>query len=136
MKENVFGGIVAVAGTVVSAFLGGWDVALKVLIFCMIADYVTGLFGAIKSKSVDSEVMFWGGIRKGIVILVIALAVLLDELLGNDAPIFRTLALYFYIGREGLSIIENLGVLGVPLPAFVAKVLGQLQEKGDNDANR
>lgn len=130
-KENLISSIIAASGTIVTAYLGGWDIALKILVFCMVADYVTGLLGAIRTKSVSSEVMFWGGVRKGVIFLVIALAVMLDEFLGNQTPVFRMLALYFYIGREGLSIVENLGILGVPLPAFVAKVLGQLQEKGD-----
>lgn len=136
MKENFIGAVIAALGTVASAFFGGWDIALQILVFCMIADYATGLLGAIKTKSVNSEVMFWGGIGKGIVFVVIALAVMLDKMTGSDAPVFRTLALYFYIGREGLSIIENLGILNVPLPAFLKKVLAQLQEKGDGkDAN-
>jgi toxin secretion/phage lysis holin len=75
--------------------------------------------------------MFWGGIRKGIIIVVIAIAVMLDQLLGNKEPIFRMLALYFYIAREGLSIVENFGILGVPFPEKIKKVLVQLQEKGE-----
>ncbi|GAB7387341.1 hypothetical protein BSNK01_11770 [Bacillaceae bacterium] len=132
VKEGAFSGTVAAVGTVVTAYLGGWDVALKVLVFCMVADYVTGLLGAIRTKKVNSEVMFWGGIRKGVVLVVIAMAVMLDQLVGNETPVFRTLALYFYIGREGLSIIENLDILGVPFPSWVKKVLEQMRERGDN----
>lgn len=130
-KENIFSGFVAVLGTGATMFLGGWDVILKVLIFCMVVDYATGLAGAIRTKTVNSEVMFWGGVRKAVILVVVALAVMLDQLVGNDSPVFRTLALYFYVGREGLSIVENLGILGVPLPGFVGKVLAQLQEKGE-----
>jgi len=133
VKEFSFSSTFAVAGTLVSSFLGGWDVLLKVLVFCMAVDYVTGVLGAIRTKSVNSEVMFWGGVRKGVIFLVIALAVMLDQTVGNDAPVFRSLALYFYIGREGLSIVENLGILGVPLPAFVKTILAQLQEKGNQN---
>jgi toxin secretion/phage lysis holin len=132
-KENMVSGFVAVAGTTATMFLGGWDSILKALVLFMIADYITGLAGAFKTKTVNSEVMFWGGVRKSMIILVIALAVYLDQLVGNENPLFRTLALYFYIGREGLSVVENLGVVGVPLPGFVKKVLTQLQEKGDSE---
>lgn len=135
MKENIFGAVIATVGTVTSAFFGGWDIALQILVFCMVADYATGLLGAIKTSSVNSEVMFWGGIGKAIVFIVIALAVMLDKMTGSEAPVFRTLALYFYIGREGLSIIENLGTLNVPLPSFLKKVLTQLQDKGDGKNN-
>lgn len=136
MKENAISGTIAVVATMVTGFLGGWDIALKVLVFCMVADYVTGVLGAVKSKSVSSDEMFWGGVRKGIILLVIMFAVLLDEMVGNASPIFRTIAIYFYVGREGLSIIENVGVLGVPLPAFLKDVLTQLNEKkGSVDDN-
>lgn len=132
-KENLISGFVAVIGTIVTMFLGGWDVALRVLAFCLIVDYATGVLGAIRTKTINSEVMFWGGVRKGIVLVVIALAVMLDQLVGNAAPVFRTMALYFFIGREGLSIVENIGILGVWLPSFFKKTLEQLQQKGDDN---
>lgn len=133
IKEFGFSSILAIFGTIVSTYLGGWDVALKVMVFCMIVDYVTGVLGAIREKKLNSEVMFWGGVRKAVIFVVVGLAVMLDELVGNDSPVFRTLALYFYIGREGLSIVENLGHLGIPLPGFIEKVLDQLKEKGDKN---
>ncbi|MBH0328272.1 holin [Brevibacillus brevis] len=130
-KEATFGGILAVAGTTITAFLGGWDAALKLLFYAMIVDYVTGVAGAIKNKNVNSEIMFWGGIRKGITLLIVGLAVLTDQLIGNETPVFRTLALYFYIGREGLSILENFGHLGMSYPTFLRQILEQLKERGD-----
>lgn len=130
-KETAVGGAVAIVGSTLSAFLGGWDITLKLLVYAMIADYITGLLGAIKNKKVDSDVMFWGGVRKSVILLVVGLAVLLDQLMGNDSPVFRTLALYFYIGREGISILENLGHLGVPFPAFFKQIMEQLNERGN-----
>jgi toxin secretion/phage lysis holin len=97
----------------------------------MTIDYATGFLGAVKLKRVNSEVMWWGGIRKGAILAVIAMAVLLDEMVGNADPILRTLAIYFYAAREGVSVTENLGVLGVYLPPGIKKVLEQLQEKGE-----
>jgi toxin secretion/phage lysis holin len=130
-KEFSFSTLVATAGTMVSACLGGWDKGLRALAWCIVLDYAFGLLGAIKNKNVDSEVMFWGGIRKGIILAVVSIAVTLDGLVGNEEPVFRTLAVYFYVGREGLSIAENLGILGVPVPGFLKKILAQLQEKGE-----
>ncbi|MNW21944.1 Holin family protein [compost metagenome] len=63
--------------------------------------------------------------------LVVFLAVQLDQLAGSQAPIFRTLAIYFYAGREGLSLIENFGVLGVPWPPAIQNALEQLKQKGE-----
>lgn len=131
LKELEFSTIAATIGTIISIWLGGWDVILRVLIAFMIIDYLTGFMGAVKTKKVDSEIMFWGGIRKVSILIVIAMAVMLDDIVGNGEPIFRMLALYFYVAREGLSITENLGILGVPMPGALKKVLVQLQEKGD-----
>jgi toxin secretion/phage lysis holin len=132
VKELGFNTVIATVGTIVSAWLGGWDIALNVLVVLMIIDYVTGFLGAIKNKQVNSEVMFWGGVRKGIILAVVAMAVLLDQMLGNHDPVLRTLAIYFYAAREGVSVTENLGILGVFLPPIIKNVLEQLQEKGES----
>jgi toxin secretion/phage lysis holin len=129
-KEFTFNTLVAAAGTIVSAWLGGWDKALNVLVVLMAIDYITGFLGAVKLKQVNSEVMYWGGIRKAVILAVVALAVLLDQMMGNPEPILRTLAIYFYAAREGVSVTENFGVLGVPLPPGIKNVLEQLQDKG------
>ena len=132
-KEFSFSIVIAAVGTLMSAWLGGWDAALKVLVVLMVIDYVTGFLGAIKNKQVNSEIMFWGGIRKGLILAVVVVAVLLDEMVGNPEPILRTLAIYFYVAREGISVTENLGILGVPLPPSISRVLTQLQKKDDSD---
>lgn len=130
-KEATLGGTVAAAGIILSDLLGGWDKALQVLIALMIADYITGLLGAVKHRRVNSDIMFWGGIRKITVLFVVGLAATLDNWIQPGAPIFRTAAIYFYAGREGLSVIENLGTIGVPLPRAIHDFLTQLNEKGD-----
>lgn len=133
VREFGLNTFIAAIGTIVSAWLGGWDAALKVLVALMVVDYATGFLGAVKNHKVNSEVMYWGGIRKGAILVVLAIAVLLDQMVGNSAPVLRTLAIYFYVSREGISVTENLGILGVPLPPGISRVLTQLQEKGDGD---
>ena len=133
-KENILAAILSGITTIVTSYLGGWDAALKILVFLMVADYAFGVLAAWKRKQINSEIMFWGGIRKGAVMLVIVIAILLDDLIGNTAPIFRNLALYFYIAREGLSVVENMGLLGVKLPGFLVQVLEQLQQKSEQPA--
>lgn len=132
MKPEFYSGAFATIGTLGTAVLGGWDTAVKALVAFMIVDYITGLLAAIKTKKgISSDVMLWGGIRKGSILVVVAIAVILDNLLGNDSPIFRTLALWFYVGREGLSVLENLGLIGVNLPSWLTGVMEQLKEKGN-----
>lgn len=131
LKELSLNTCIAATGTVVSAWLGGWDAALKVLVVLMAIDYATGFLGAVKNHKVNSDTMFWGGIRKGIILAVVIVAVLFDEMVKNPFPIFRTLSIYFYVSREGISVTENLGILGVPLPPGISRMLTQLQEKGE-----
>jgi toxin secretion/phage lysis holin len=128
-KETGIAGVIAALGTFCTALLGGWDIALRLLVYLMIADYVTGLLAAMRNKNVNSEIMFWGGIRKGVILLVVFLAVQLDQFVGGQNPLFRTMTLYFYVGREGLSVVENLGIIGVPLPPAITKFLEQVQQK-------
>ncbi|QYR20791.1 phage holin family protein [Paenibacillus sp. sptzw28] len=129
-RETAIGSIAASAGLFITDWLGGWDKALQVLLVLMLFDYITGVLGAIKNKKVNSDIMFWGGIRKVTVLFVVGLASLLDEWVQPGAPVFRTAAIYFYGGREGLSVVENLGVIGVPLPGRMREWLEQLSEKG------
>ncbi|MBW7475963.1 phage holin family protein [Paenibacillus oenotherae] len=129
-KEATIGGYIAAAGLFLSGLLGGWDMALKVLLVLMVVDYVTGVLGAAKHKKLNSDVMYWGGIRKMVVLVVVGLGAMIDDWIQPGAPIFRTAAIYFYAGREGLSVIENLGTIGVPLPRAIHEFLTQLNEKG------
>jgi toxin secretion/phage lysis holin len=132
LKETGAAGVIAALGTFLTALLGGWDITLRLLVYLMITDYVTGLLAALRKKNVSSEIMFWGGIRKAVILLVVLLAVQLDQLAGGPNPLFRTITLFFYIGREGLSVVENLGIIGVPLPPVISKSLEQLKNKGDD----
>lgn len=133
MKTFSLSAIISVIGTTISSLLGGWDTAIQFLIVFMILDYATGIMQAIKTKTVNSDVMYWSAFRKAAILIVIMIAQGFDTLAAADAPIFRTLAIYFYISREGISVIENLGVIGVPLPAFIRQVLEQLKEKAGDE---
>jgi toxin secretion/phage lysis holin len=130
-KETAIGGIVAAVGLAVSDWLGGWDNALQLLLLLMAIDYATGVLGAWKTKTLNSDVMFWGGVRKAVVLFVIGLASLMDAWIQPGSPVFRTTAIFFYVTREGLSVTENLGVLNVPLPATIRDKLQQLNNSQD-----
>ncbi|WP_233277701.1 phage holin family protein [Paenibacillus durus] len=129
-REVAAGGITSMAGLLatITGYLGGWDKPLQVLVVCMVIDYATGILGAVKTKTVSSDIMLWGGVRKAVVIFVVGLSALIDDWIQPGSPVFRTAAIYFYAGREGLSIVENLGVIGVYLPPQVRDFLLQLNE--------
>ena len=128
----------AAAGSVIANALGGWDSALRVLVAMMIADYVTGVLVALiwhRSNKTDdgtlsSKAGFKGLCKKGVIILIVWLAVLLDDAMGADYV--RTAVILFFIGNEGLSLFENVGLMGMPYPAFLKKALQALRDKGDN----
>lgn len=121
--------LVAALGGVVTALFGGWDVYLKVLIAFMAFDYVTGVIAAYQEKKLDSNVGWKGITRKVLVLVIVALAHLLDTALGQQ--LFRGLVIWFYIGNEGLSVIENLGRAGVPIPAPLRAALESLKQKAE-----
>lgn len=131
----------ATAGSIVVNALGGWDSALRVLVAMMIADYITGVLVALiwhRSNKTDdgtlsSKAGFKGLCKKGVIILIVWLAVLLDDAMG--ASYVRTAVILFFIGNEGLSLFENVGLMGMPYPAFLKKALQALRDKGDSGDN-
>lgn len=120
---------VAVLGTLLTWLLGTWDMALKVLITFMIVDYATGLIKGWYTKELSSDIGLKGIARKFLIVLVLIVAVLLDRLLSEGTWVFRTLACYFYIANEGISILENIIVLGIPVPEQLKNALAQLRDK-------
>lgn len=119
----------AILGTTLTLLLGGWDKAIEFLAYAMAGDFMFGVAAAIKEKRLSSHAMWVGGLKKAAILFVVIMAVKLDQLVGNADPLFRTMAIYFYIGREGLSLVEKWGMLGLPLPAFFGEVLEQMQSR-------
>lgn len=120
--------IVAGIGTMLTWLFGSWDTALGILILFMILDYITGLIKGYVTKELSSDIGLHGLARKSIILIVLIVAVALDRLLGNGNWLFRTLVAYFYIANEGLSILENCGTLGLPVPQKILDALAQLKE--------
>lgn len=121
----------AVIGTFITSALGGWDIMVQTLLWFMVADFAIGFIAAMKLKKVDSQVMLWGGVNKVLVFVIVALATRLDILLALQNPYIRTAVIWFYIGREGLSLVENYGKIGLPLPIFIKTMLKQIAEQAD-----
>lgn len=125
--------LAALVGGVITAVLGGWDMALQILVLFIVFDYVTGLVAAWHEKKLDSSVGFKGITRKILLFVPIAVAVALDQFIGQE--ILRSLVICFYLANEGLSILENLGRAGVPIPGPLQTALEQLKEKGETHAD-
>lgn len=121
--------VVAALGGAATAIFGGWDVFLQVLVAFMVLDYVTGVVAAYQEKKLDSNVGWRGITRKLLVFVVVAVAHLLDTALGQE--LFRGLVIWFYVANEGLSVTENLGRAGVPIPAPLRAALESLKQKAE-----
>jgi toxin secretion/phage lysis holin len=113
---------VAVGGTIATV-LGGWDWILTVFLCFMAVDYLSGVMVGLMGKSLKSDtgglsskVGVQGLLRKGLMIMVVLLAALLDRAAGTGTTVVRDLVCWFYIANEGISIMENLTIAGVPFP--------------------
>lgn len=124
---NILCAGIATVGTVISSWLGGWDVLLQALVALMVIDYITGVINAIIEKKLNSEVGFKGISKKMFILLLIGMAVLLDHAVGSE--IVRSFTIFFYISNEGISVLENATKLGVPFPEKLKEVLEQLKDK-------
>lgn len=116
---------------VVTTIIGGWDMALQVMMILVGIDILTGVCKAFINHDFASKSFRQGIVSKAGYVVIVILAFQLDKLVGNSQPIFRTATAIFYIAVEGSSIIENLGVMGVPVPKFIAERLTQLKGSVD-----
>ena len=130
--------ILAAMGGGIGGLLGGWDPLIKVLAAMMIADYISGLAVAAMGRSAKTE---YGGLsskvgaiglaRKGLMLLVVLTAALLDAAMGTEGSVCRDAACWFYIANEGISILENAGQAGAPYPEKLKRLLGQKLNETD-----
>ena len=131
--EKLFNWISIVFGLIggfFSYWLGGWDVLLKTIVFLAVVDYITGLIKAVYLKSLSSEIGFNGLLKKIVMFIVIAVAFVIQMLIGGTVPL-REVVIMFYIANEALSLLENAAIF-VPIPDKMRDVLLQLRDKDDN----
>ena len=134
MKQTVctFFGIL---GAWIAGAFGGWNTALAALVVCMGVDYVSGSLVALvfhnsrksESGSYNSAYGLKGLCKKGLMLLFVLVAVQMDRLIGADYV--RDAVCIGFCSNEIISIVENLGLAGIPMPAIVTKALEQLQKK-------
>ncbi|MFC3884735.1 holin family protein [Bacillus songklensis] len=107
---------------------GGWDYLLMVLVASVVIDYVTGVLAAFVEKRLASEIGFRGIAQKVIIFTLVAVAHFTDTLLW-DNHLIRDATILFYIMNELLSITENAGAAGLPIPQFLIKAISQLKNR-------
>jgi toxin secretion/phage lysis holin len=109
------------------------DGFLYALLAFVILDYITGVMVAAIQKKVSSEVGFKGICRKVLIFILIGMANIVDvQIIGNGSAI-RTAVIFFYLSNEGISILENTAIIGLPVPQKLKDVLEQLKDHSDKE---
>lgn len=114
-------------------FLGGWDGLLYALIAFVITDYIVGVLCAISDHTLSSSVGFRGICKKVLIFLLVGIANILDVQVIGTGSALRTAVIFFYLSNEGVSILENAGHLGLPIPQKLKDILVQLHDRTDED---
>ena len=137
MEEKIKWVVCLVSGMIVN-LLGGWDIWLISLVTVIAIDILTGIVKAIlmcsnKSKSggLSSVSMFRGSLKKIFILLMVALGTVLDSIISPDNVFIRIMVVSYYIANESLSILENVGACGLPLPKALYRILDSLKNTGD-----
>ena len=134
MKEfwNTIQLIFSAVGGWLGYFLGGCDGLLYALIAFVVIDYVTGVMCAVIDRKLSSAVGFKGIFRKVLIFLLVGIANIIDVQVVGTGAVLRTAVIFFYISNEGVSLLENAGHLGLPIPEKIKTVLEQLHDRAEN----
>lgn len=138
MWDKIVKAACALGGAIAGLF-GGWNQMLTVLACFMVIDYVSGLIVAFAGKSpktseggVSSEIGFKGLLKKAVILLIVVLATLLDRITG-DGAVFQMATVAYYIANEGISILENAVLMGIPVPRKLEDALEVLREEPEDE---
>lgn len=124
----------AVLGGFLGWFLGGADGFLYALIAFVAVDYLTGVMCAIADKKLSSEIGAKGIFKKVFIFVLVGVGNVIDSLVLGDGGAVRTAVIFFYLSNEGISLLENAGRLGLPIPDKLRDVLAQLHGRSDDSA--
>ena len=135
MKEfwNMVQMVFAAVGGWLGYFLGGNDGLLIALVLFVAVDYLTGVMCAISDKTLSSNVGFKGIFRKVLIFVMVGIGHVIDTQLIGSGDALRTAVIFFYISNEGVSLLENAGHIGLPIPEKLKEVLAQLHNRTEDD---
>lgn len=138
MKEfwNTIQFIFSAVGGWLGYFLGGCDGLLYALIAFVVIDYITGVMCAIINRELSSAVGFKGIFRKVLIFLLVGIANIIDVQVVGTGAVLRTAVIFFYISNEGVSLLENAGHLGLPIPEKIKTVLEQLHDRAEKEEEK
>ncbi len=134
--------LIGVIGSCIASLFGGWDAALVTLVIFMGVDYITGLIVAgvfhtsekTPGGGLESRAGWKGLCRKGVTLLVVLVACRLDLVMGSN--FIRDAVVIAFIANETISIIENAGLMGIPIPVAIVRAIEILKNKADSEAGQ
>lgn len=130
-KQIAVASSVAAGGGVAALFFGGWSGLLTILLIMVGGDFITGIMASGVEGKLRSSIGLVGIARKVFIFLIISIAHQVDTVLG-DQHMLRDATVFFYMANELLSIIENGGRIGVPIPGVIKQAVEVLKGKGGN----
>ena len=135
MKEfwNMIQAMFAGIGGWLGWFLGGCDGLIYTLIVFVVIDYITGVMCAVVDHRLSSEIGFKGICRKVLIFLLVGIGHMLDTHIIGTGSVLRTAVIFFYLSNEGVSLLENAGHLGLPIPEKLKAVLEQLHNRAEKE---
>ena len=116
-------------------FLGGCDGLLYALIAFAVVDYITGVMCAVADHTLSSSVGFKGICRKVLIFTMVGIGHIIDTHVIGSGSVMRTAVIFFYLSNEGVSLLENAGHLGLPIPNKLKSVLEQLHDRAEKEEN-
>lgn len=120
-------------GAIVGFMYGEINGLFIAIIALMVLDYITGILCAIVTKTLSSEVGFRGLVKKFVILIVIAVGHLVDAYVIGTGSAVMSAVMLFFAANEGISILENAAILGLPIPQKLKDVLEQLKDKDKED---
>ena len=127
--DTVFKTLTVVVGAVVG-WLGGLDQLLTALLVLTVLDYASGVIAAGINGQLKSNIGFKGIAKKVMLFLLVAAGHVIDDIIGSNA-LFREAVIFFFIANELLSLVENAGKIGLPVPSVLKNAVEVLKGKGE-----
>lgn len=132
---NAFKVGVALLGCIFGYLYGGWSMLLQILLVLVVLDYLSGVAAAAVEGRVSSKEGFRRLPRKIIIFIMVAVGHMVDKMMGNDSSMIMDGVIFFYASNELISIVENAGRAGLPVPQVLRRVIEVLKDKAGEDKN-
>lgn len=122
-------GLVAVERSVIEVMFGGWDSLLFALVTFMILEYLTQILISILNKKLSREIGAFGMVKRASIFFLVTIGNVIDVLIIQNGSIFRSVVILFYISYEGITILKNVEILGLPIPQKLKDILEKLEDE-------